>query len=49
MSDAKRKSVRMENYRYYVFDMLTVEEFETCESQVILSERLKGRLILWVW
>ena len=30
VSQAKRKSTRMDNFRYFVFDMLTLNEFETC-------------------
>jgi DNA ligase-1 len=40
VSQAKRKSVRMENFKYYMFDFLTLNEFETGESKSILSDRL---------
>ena len=41
VSAAKRKSVLMTNYRYYVFDMLTIDEFESQESKRPLSVRLE--------
>lgn len=41
VSSAKRKSVRMENYRYYVFDMLTLAEFELANGKRKLSDRQK--------
>ena len=40
VSQAKRKSVRMENYRYYIFDMLTLGEFESAHASRKLSLRL---------
>jgi DNA ligase-1 len=42
VSQAKRKSVRMENYKYNVFDFLTLDDFEASESKTTLSERLKN-------
>jgi len=39
VSQIKRKSVVMEKFRYYVFDLLTVEEFDAKESSLTLSER----------
>jgi DNA ligase-1 len=41
VSSAKRKSVRMENYRFYVFDMLTLDEFESTHGSRKLSDRQK--------
>jgi ATP-dependent DNA ligase len=40
VSQVKRKSVVMENFKYYVFDVLTMDEFESGTSTRILSERL---------
>ena len=41
VSNAKRKSVQMESFRYYVFDMLTQEEFDAGEGTRPFSERYK--------
>ena len=46
VSQAKRKFVAMENFRFYVFDMLTETEFDSGVSKTILSERL-GNLKLF--
>jgi DNA ligase-1 len=40
VSGARRKTVMMEKFRYYVFDMLTAEEFSSGESTCTLSERI---------
>lgn len=40
VSQAKRKSVRMENFKYNAFDFLRPEEFDSGESKTVLSERL---------
>ena len=42
VSQAKRKSVLMKKFRYYVFDMLTSDEFESGESKRFLEERLQS-------
>jgi len=42
VSGAKRKSVRMEKYRFYVFDMLTAEEFDSGESKTTFDARTKN-------
>lgn len=42
VSGAKRKSVRMEKYRFYVFDMLTTKEFDSCESKTTFDARIKN-------
>lgn len=47
VSQAKRKSVRMEKFRYYVFDRLTLEEFESGESKSTLEDRLRDAE-LWI-
>jgi DNA ligase-1 len=41
VSNAKRKSVQMEKFRFYVFDMLTLEEFEAGESSSLFTQRLE--------
>lgn len=47
VSQAKRKSVRMEKFRYYVFDMLTLDEFDSGESKTTLEDRLQ-RAGTWI-
>lgn len=41
VSSAKRKSVKMENFRYYVFDYLTMDQFELRDDTTVLSKRLE--------
>lgn len=42
VSQIKRQKQSMQNFRYYVFDFLTVSEFEQGSSRRILSQRLKS-------
>lgn len=41
VSRIRRKNKHMENYRYHVFDMLTVDEFWSISSDDILSDRVE--------
>jgi len=41
VSQAKRKSVQMEAFRYYVFDCLTIDEFDSGESKRTLGTRIQ--------
>jgi len=44
VSQARRKSTRMEHFRYYIFDMLTLHEFETAgDGGVDLNRKLAVR------
>lgn len=41
VGQVRRKSKKMENYHYYVFDILTLSEFQQRTSDTIFSERQK--------
>jgi DNA ligase-1 len=41
VSNAKRKSVVMNNYRFYMFDMLTLEEFDQSQSVRTFGQRFQ--------